>query len=190
MTLGTHHIGYVTLRLPIVAVTEQESWEIPQEYTYLDVEKPELISHDIPEQWREAVREVVRESDIDTSELTEEQFIETATTPENPGALPTEIKNLLNFHESEARLSKKSISPDEIKGLFGSLRVRHVSDNFAEGVRAALAQEPDLIVYSDGTLAPYPKEQSLVTRTLNEAMREEPIGYLNPDGTMTPHPKA
>lgn len=57
-------IGYVTIRIPIVTVTESESPEIPQEYTYLEPGEAELVSHDMPSGWHESLREQLAEAGI------------------------------------------------------------------------------------------------------------------------------
>lgn len=51
--LGDKLLGHVTVRIPIYEVTDQESWEIPEEYTYLATGETELVSHDIPEEYHE-----------------------------------------------------------------------------------------------------------------------------------------
>lgn len=32
---GTEQLGCITVRIPILAVTESESWEMPEPYNYL-----------------------------------------------------------------------------------------------------------------------------------------------------------
>lgn len=54
-------IGHIVLRVPIVRVTEAESWEIPQQYTYLAPGDAELISHDIPASFHGHLREELAE---------------------------------------------------------------------------------------------------------------------------------
>jgi hypothetical protein len=44
-------IGHLLVRVPIFAVTESESWEMPEEYTYIAPGDAELIEHTIPVAW-------------------------------------------------------------------------------------------------------------------------------------------
>jgi hypothetical protein len=50
---GDKLLGHVIIRIPIYEVTESESWEIPEEYTYLATGESELVSHDIPTGYHE-----------------------------------------------------------------------------------------------------------------------------------------
>lgn len=72
-------IGYVTIRVPIHAVTESESWEIPQEYTYLQPGDAELVTHDIPAGWHELLREQLVESGIPLAPWTDEEVAAACT---------------------------------------------------------------------------------------------------------------
>lgn len=67
---GDRLLGHVTVRIPIYEVTEQESWEIPEWYTYLATGESELVSHDIPEEYHEWL-------------LSSDGMIEWEMTPEN-----------------------------------------------------------------------------------------------------------
>ena len=46
--MSEKHLGYITVRIPVAMVRESESWEMPEEYTYMVPGQPELVSHDIP----------------------------------------------------------------------------------------------------------------------------------------------
>lgn len=75
------NLGYVTIRIPVMAVTESESWEIPQEYTFLDPGEAELVSHDIPSGWHESLREHLVESGVHLAYWTPEEVASTCTLP-------------------------------------------------------------------------------------------------------------
>jgi hypothetical protein len=79
-------VGHVTIRIPIWAVTDSESWEIPKEYTYLAPGDAELVSHDIPVGWHESLREELIESGISYAEWTDEELAAKSTLPEEPPA--------------------------------------------------------------------------------------------------------
>jgi hypothetical protein len=55
-------IGHLTVRIPIHLIEDQESWEIPQKYTYVAAGDAELVSHDIPAALHERFRETLEES--------------------------------------------------------------------------------------------------------------------------------
>lgn len=78
---GDKLLGYVTIKIPIFEVTESESWEMPQEYTYLATGESELVSHDIPTGYHEWL-------------LPSEQMLEWEITPENwtPEQIATSFK--------------------------------------------------------------------------------------------------
>jgi hypothetical protein len=81
------HLGYVTIRIPITEITESESWEIPQKYTYLEVGKSELIEHDIPERYHEWVlisNDEIYEHDIALGGWTREEVTKTHTPSDAP----------------------------------------------------------------------------------------------------------
>ncbi|WP_139187290.1 hypothetical protein [Pseudarthrobacter chlorophenolicus] len=95
-------LGYVTIRIPIHAVTESESWEIPQEYTYLEPGEAELVTHDMPSGWHESLREELIESGIRLAQWTPEELASTCTRPAE--AAPSQAPSLQLFSfEKEAR---------------------------------------------------------------------------------------
>lgn len=74
---GDKLLGYVTIRVPIFEVTESESWEIPQEYTYLATGESELVSHDLPTDYHESLlfeRDEMLERDVTLGGWTEEEI--------------------------------------------------------------------------------------------------------------------
>lgn len=81
-------LGYVTIRIPVMAVTESDSWEIPQEYTYLAPGDAELVSHDIPAGWHESLREQLIESGIHLADWTPDELASTCTRPAEAPAAP------------------------------------------------------------------------------------------------------
>lgn len=75
-------LGYVTIRIPVRAVTDRESWEIPEEYTYLEPGEAELVSHDMPAGWHESLREQLIEfGGISLAQWTPEEVASTCTRP-------------------------------------------------------------------------------------------------------------
>lgn len=94
-------IGYVTVRIPIHAVTESESWEIPQEYTYLQSGDAELVTHDIAAGWHESLREQLIEFGVSYAPWTEEEIAAKSTRPADPPR-PEPTGFLLNFPRKNA----------------------------------------------------------------------------------------
>lgn len=91
-------IGHITLRIPIHASTERESWEIPEEYTVLEPGEAELVEHDLPAGWHPTMREMLTESGITVGPWTDEHIAETCTReePQEPfGPSPAEDLFLL-----------------------------------------------------------------------------------------------
>jgi hypothetical protein len=80
-------IGHITLRIPIFKETDSESWEIPQEYTYLVPGDAELVSHDVPSHWHDFLREHLIESGVVMGEWTTEHITATCTLPDDEAAL-------------------------------------------------------------------------------------------------------
>ncbi|QOT19717.1 hypothetical protein HMI59_23810 (plasmid) [Paenarthrobacter sp. YJN-5] len=89
-------LGYVTIRIPIRSVTERESWEIPEEYTYLEPGEAELISHDMPAGWHESLREQLIESGIYLAQWTAEEVAAACTRPAEPPK-PVRTLDLFGF---------------------------------------------------------------------------------------------
>jgi hypothetical protein len=91
--MSSRHLGYVTIRVPITEVTESESWEIPEKYTYLEVGESELIEHDIPERYHEWVllsRDEMYEHDISLGGWTSEEVAATHV-PSDAPLIPNDI---------------------------------------------------------------------------------------------------
>lgn len=89
-------LGYVTVRIPIHAVTESESWEMPQEYTYLQPGDAELVTHDIPQGWHESLREQLIEFGLSYAPWTQEEIAAKSTRPPEPHRREPAVL-LLNF---------------------------------------------------------------------------------------------
>lgn len=89
-------IGHITLRIPIHAYTDRESWEIPEEYTYLEPGQAELVEHDMPAGWHAHMREALIESGTRCAAWTDEQIAETCTRtdPETKGTIPPELQGM------------------------------------------------------------------------------------------------
>jgi hypothetical protein len=96
-------LGYVTIRIPIRSVVERESWEIPQEYTVLEVGDAELVSHDMPVGWHESLREELIESGIPLANWTDEEVADACTRPADTESAPFPYPNLLDFFLSNGR---------------------------------------------------------------------------------------
>lgn len=78
-------IGHLTVRIPVRLVEDQESWEIPQIYTYLEADPAELVSHDIPMAFHERMRETLEESGgFRVGSWGEAELAETTTLHEHP----------------------------------------------------------------------------------------------------------
>lgn len=90
-------LGYVTIRIPVMSVTESESWEIPEEYTYLDPGEAELVSHDMPVGWHESLREQLIESGIYLAQWTPEQIASTCTRPAEQTPAPAPSLELFGY---------------------------------------------------------------------------------------------
>lgn len=103
--LGEKLIGHVTIRVPVYEVRDQESWEIPEEYTYLAPGDAELVTHDIPESWHEALREQMAEHGIDLAEWTPEQIAAACARAAEaaPEPDPFPYPNLLDLFLSDGR---------------------------------------------------------------------------------------
>jgi hypothetical protein len=74
-------IGHVTLRIPIHAYTERESFEIPQTYTVIEPGDAELVEHDLPVGWHGSMREMLSESGITVGPWTDEHIAAACTRP-------------------------------------------------------------------------------------------------------------
>lgn len=96
-------LGYVTIRIPIRSVVERESWEIPQEYTVLEVGEAELVSHDMPAGWHGSLREELVESGIPLANWTDEEVADACTRPADTESAPFPYPNLLDFFLSNGR---------------------------------------------------------------------------------------
>lgn len=83
-------IGHITLRIPIHAYRESESWEIPEEYIVLEPGEAELVEHDMPAGWHASMREMLTESGITTAPWTDEQIAEACTREEAGAPMPAE----------------------------------------------------------------------------------------------------
>lgn len=70
-------LGYVTLRVPIMAVTDSESWEIPEEYTYLRPSKAEIVGHDIPERDWQHLRADIQDHGVELEDWTIQKLSKT-----------------------------------------------------------------------------------------------------------------
>lgn len=79
---GERIIGHITLRIPVHAYTERESWEIPEEYTVLEPGGAALVKHDMPTGWHAYMREMLIESGISCAVWTDEQITTTCTRTE------------------------------------------------------------------------------------------------------------
>lgn len=77
-------IGHLTVRIPVYAVTESESWEIPEEYTYVNAGDAELVSHDVPASWHGNLREDLIEGGLTLAPWSVEELAAKTTTPEQP----------------------------------------------------------------------------------------------------------
>lgn len=75
-------IGHITLRIPIHAYTERESYEIPEEYTVLEPGDAELVEHDMPASWHASLPEYMGEWGIARGEWTDEHIATTCTRQE------------------------------------------------------------------------------------------------------------
>jgi hypothetical protein len=95
-------LGHVTIRIPVRSVTESESWEIPQEYTYLEPGEAELVSHDMPSGWHESLREQLIESGIHLADWTPQELAATCTRPAETTAAPAPSLELFGYPK-EAR---------------------------------------------------------------------------------------
>lgn len=77
---GDKLLGHVTIRIPIFEVTESESWEMPQEYTYLATGESELVSHDLPAGYHESLlseRDEMLDQNVTLGGWTEEEIAAT-----------------------------------------------------------------------------------------------------------------
>jgi hypothetical protein len=93
-------IGHLTVRIPVRLVEDQESWEIPQIYTYLEADPAELVSHDIPMAFHERMRETLEESGgFQVGSWGEAELAETTTLHEHPlpAAEPLPAFDLFSF---------------------------------------------------------------------------------------------
>lgn len=78
-------IGHLTVRIPIRLVEDQESWEIPQVYTYLAAGPAELVSHDVPVEFHGHLRdELVESGGIEVGEWGPVELAETTILHEHP----------------------------------------------------------------------------------------------------------
>lgn len=83
--LGETLLGHLTIRVPVYQVRDQESWEIPQEYTYLAAGAAELASHDLPLEWHESLRDdLVEAGGIEIGEWGPKELAETTVLHEHP----------------------------------------------------------------------------------------------------------
>jgi hypothetical protein len=95
-------IGHLTVRIPIRLVEDQESWEIPQVYTYLEADPAELVSHDIPVAFHERMRETLEESGgFQVGTWGEAELAATTTLHEHPlpAVEPLPTFELFNFQK-------------------------------------------------------------------------------------------
>lgn len=90
-------IGYITLRIPITLVRESESWEIPEEYTYLSAGEAELVSHSIPARFHQGLRDDLIECGIHPAQWDEADLAEKTTLKEEPPVLDHSAPLLLNL---------------------------------------------------------------------------------------------
>ena len=79
--MSENTIGWLTVRIPIIATTESESWEISEEYTYVTAGTATLIGHNIPASWWENLGSDIAESGISLEQLTD-AVLNTANKPE------------------------------------------------------------------------------------------------------------
>lgn len=96
-------IGHLTVRIPIHLVEDQESWEIPQIYTYFSAGAAELVSHDIPVEFHEHLRnELVESGGIEVGEWGPADLAATTTLHEHPmpAVTPPPTLELFNFQKS------------------------------------------------------------------------------------------
>lgn len=70
-------IGHVTVRIPMYAVTEQESWELPQTYEYLRAGEAEIVEHDIQAEWYDDLHEDITRDGLDLKNHTPQELMET-----------------------------------------------------------------------------------------------------------------
>lgn len=83
-------IGHIVFRVPILRVTDRESWEIPQEYTYLAPGDAELVSHDIPSALHETLRDDLIEARyLEYGDWGAKELAETTRLHEHP--MPAEL---------------------------------------------------------------------------------------------------
>jgi hypothetical protein len=94
-------IGYITLRIPLHRVVESESWEMPEQYVYLEPGPAEIVTHDIPLSWHEHLRDEMIECGVDLGTWGPEELAATTTLHEHPlpagPRLPT--LDLFNFQK-------------------------------------------------------------------------------------------
>jgi hypothetical protein len=96
-------IGHLTVRIPVRLVEDQESWEIPQVYTYLETDPAELVSHDIPMAFHERMRETFEESGgFEVGTWGEVELAETTTLHEHPMPVraPLPVLDLFSFQKA------------------------------------------------------------------------------------------
>lgn len=98
-------IGHLTLRVPIRLIEDQESWEIPEVYTYVAADDAELVSHDIPAEHHERFRETLEESGgIQVGTWGEAELAATTTLPGSAtGATPFPYPHLLDLFLSNGQ---------------------------------------------------------------------------------------
>lgn len=88
-------VGYLTVRVPVYAVTDSESWEIPEEYTYLSPGDAELVSHDIPDSWHEALSHDKQDFDISLGEWSEDDIAAKCTNAPEAAPAAAETSGLV-----------------------------------------------------------------------------------------------